>query len=525
MKRSLTLLAATILVVLASSFSAVAIDHGFGTMNYQGIIKDGDGVKVSGIHTISFRIWDDSLGGSQWWSENHTRDIIDGTVCIVLGSINSLASLDWSKQYWIELQILGDNDPMPRIRLTSVPYALNAKMMSGFSPGNLSGQVPVNNGILNINLNADKLDGADRTTFIEEGESNSITNSMIVGGSVTSEEIADGTISLQDIHQNGATPGRIIKWTGSAWMIGDDDIGGAQCGTVLECTSNDPPLTAIQHGQGEAIRIEHRNPNVYGPALYVSTLHRGTAGRFVVNLTTNENYAVYALTKGLGNAVYAESWGADGVYGKTSAPGASGVYGYNSNEQGYGVSGWSDQGIAVYGNSPGWAGYFDGDVYVAGSLLGGNNAFRIDHPLDPENKLLVHSSIASPDMKNVYDGVVELDATGCATVELPEYFEALNKDFRYQLTCIGGFAPIYISEEIHAKMFKISGGEPGLRVSWQVTGIRKDAFAETNRSEAELEKGADDQGFYAHPEAYGLSDDKRIGFNGPDANSGQIGGN
>lgn len=91
-------------------------------------------------------------------------------------------------------------------------------------------------------------------------------------------------------------------------------------------------------------------------------------------------------------------------------------------------------------------------------------------------------------MKNVYDGVISLNETGEVWVELPEWFEALNKDFRYQLTCIGGFANVYIKEEIQNNRFKISGGRPDLKVSWQVTGIRDDAFARANRNPVESMK-------------------------------------
>jgi hypothetical protein len=40
-------------------------------------------------------------------------------------------------------------------------------------------------------------------------------------------------------------------------------------------------------------------------------------------------------------------------------------------------------------------------------------------------------------------------------------FEAINKDFRYQLTSIGGFAPVYIAEDISDGHFKIAEGKPG----------------------------------------------------------------
>ena len=52
-------------------------------------------------------------------------------------------------------------------------------------------------------------------------------------------------------------------------------------------------------------------------------------------------------------------------------------------------------------------------------------------------------------MKNVYDGVVVLDRKGKAEIDLPDWFGALNKDFRYQLTAIGAPGPnLYIAEEI-----------------------------------------------------------------------------
>ena len=106
-------------------------------------------------------------------------------------------------------------------------------------------------------------------------------------------------------------------------------------------------------------------------------------------------------------------------------------------------------------------------------------------------------------MKNIYDGVVVLDGAGEATVELPSYFEALNKDFRYQLTCVGGFAQVYVADEVAGNRFRIAGGKPGLKVSWQVTGIRKDPYAEKNRVQVEVEKTGDERGKYLYPAAYG----------------------
>jgi hypothetical protein len=167
------------------------------------------------------------------------------------------------------------------------------------------------------------------------------------------------------------------------------------------------------------------------------------------------------------------------------------------------------------GGTTDWAGLFDGDVDILGTLSKTAGAFRIDHPLDPEGQYLQHSFVESPDMMNVYNGNVVLDARGEAWVELPEWFEALNRDFRYQLTCIGRFAPVYVAEEIRGNRFRIAGGEAGMRVSWQVTGVRQDPYAEAHRVEVEVPKGPNEVGKYVSPEAYGHSVEDGIRYEPP----------
>ena len=43
-----------------------------------------------------------------------------------------------------------------------------------------------------------------------------------------------------------------------------------------------------------------------------------------------------------------------------------------------------------------------------------------------QTNIFHHSFVESPDMMNVYNGMVRLDAKGEAWVNLPDYFEALN---------------------------------------------------------------------------------------------------
>lgn len=143
-----------------------------------------------------------------------------------------------------------------------------------------------------------------------------------------------------------------------------------------------------------------------------------------------------------------------------------------------------------------------GDLHVAGTLSKAAGAFKIDHPMDPENKYLVHSFVESPDMMNIYNGNIVTDASGKATVQLPDYFNTLNKDFRYQLTVIGSFAQAIISKEVEGNSFEIATNQPNVKVSWQVTGVRQDPWANKNRIPNVVEKSAEDKGKYLNPEVY-----------------------
>ena len=158
-----------------------------------------------------------------------------------------------------------------------------------------------------------------------------------------------------------------------------------------------------------------------------------------------------------------------------------------------------------------YAGLFHGNVQINGNLIKTGGQFKIDHPLDPANKYLNHAFVESPEMKTVYDGLALLDEKGEARVELPDWFMSLNREYRYQLTPIGGAAPnLHVAEEIADNSFKIAGGAPGLKVSWQVTGIRQDAWAEANSMPVEEDKPSDEQGLYLYPELHGAPEDLSI---------------
>jgi len=221
--------------------------------------------------------------------------------------------------------------------------------------------------------------------------------------------------------------------------------------------------------------------------------------------------ATGVFSVGTDTGVYGDAYlGVEGFTDSTS--GGWGVYG---ESQGKGVGGGfynTSTGDALYASNQagGYAAFFDGNVDVDGNLSKAGGSFKIDHPLDPENKYLYHSFVESPDMKNIYDGNVTTDGSGLATVTLPDWFEALNSDFRYQLTVIGQFAQAMVASEISDHQFTIKTDKPNVKVSWQVTGIRQDAWANAHRIPVEESKAPADQGLYLHPELFGAPPEKSI---------------
>jgi hypothetical protein len=227
---------------------------------------------------------------------------------------------------------------------------------------------------------------------------------------------------------------------------------------------------------------------------------------------------------GVMGAAFSSAGFGTGVSGRTLSTSGNGVSGIAldnfSLSQSIGVRGEvvalssTAYGVAGFAPSPAYAGFFSGRVQVTGLLSKGGGSFKIDHPLDPENRYLYHSFVESPDMKNIYDGVATTDAEGFATVSMPDWFEALNRDFRYQLTVIGdgAWARARVYRRLQDGRFVIQTDLPGVEVSWQLTGIRKDPFAEANRIPVEEEKPDGERGRYLHPEAWGRPEEEGVHF-------------
>jgi hypothetical protein len=161
----------------------------------------------------------------------------------------------------------------------------------------------------------------------------------------------------------------------------------------------------------------------------------------------------------------------------------------------------------------GTAGYFTGDVVITGSLSKGSGSFVIDHPLDPENKLLRHNFVESPENLLIYRGRVSLNASGEGTVQLPDYFKALTKEEEatVTLTSIGKpFLTGYDWLPDHSGF--TAYGVAGRDVSWVVYADRDDPVIRQLARPVEEDKGPGsrfcDRGKLLYPKAYGYPESR-----------------
>ena len=315
-------------------------------------------------------------------------------------------------------------------------------------------------------------------------------------------------------------------------------LGGIYSGTAgvsfTPIPSPNPGGITSQGAFGSA--VDSTAYGVYGQ----NTAGTGSTGSAVgvYGISTNTGF-----TGGVGvNGVSNSSTLGVGVYGiSNSTTTGYGVYGQSSSTN---TSGGAGGGIVGVSGGSAYAGIFFGPVTIAnnntqagtlkvagattlsnltvtgflnvtGSVSASVKAFKIDHPLDPAHKYLVHSCIESSEMMNLYRGTAILNSDGKATVTMPAWFDALNTDFSYQLTCVGGYAPVFVSKEVEHNQFEVAGGNPGMKVCWQVTGTRQDAYAKAHPMKVEQDKAKNEQGKYLDPADYGKSKTAQIGYIAP----------
>ncbi len=440
--------------MLVASISAVAAVPGL--INLQGRLTDAASNPLpDASYSVTFRIYDNAgPGGTVLWSEVTSVTTADGLFTRNLGSVTPIPTTVFNNpDRWLGIQVQGFGEMIPRTQLTSVAYALETAQWN--SLGNdlyrLNGGVGIGTNTTPSQLNLFAAPSPSQLNF---------TQSIASAGLNIATQYSD----------DNYTPGVF-------WSTENNNPGRPKAGIYLR---------EMQTG---------------------TEMHFGTSNSYPAGITNSAVVISPEGNVGVGTAPFDDTR----LVVRTGAPAA--VNAGSTRLNGIGVIGQSylgSQAIGVWGGSSGLAGNFSGDVHVNGTLSKTAGSFKMDHPLDPANKYLSHSFVESSDMMNIYNGVITTDAEGDAAVTMPEWFEALNKDFRYQLTVIGQFAQAIVSKKVAGNQFAIKTDKPNVEVSWQVTGIRQDAYANAHRIPVEVMKSDKERGYYQHPELFSQPEEKGI---------------
>ena len=476
-------------------------------MTFQGQLENA-GAPASGTYDLRFTLFDSAVGGAQTGPQ-----VCSDNITIANGRFT--VQLDFGAQFtgsqrFIEIAARPDTGLncssgagyttlSPRQNLTAAPNAAYAKT-------------------------ADLLDGLDSTSFVQTTGAQTVAGAKTLSGpTYLNGFVGFGTtsaIGAANFVMSQTTTGYGGMYINTTGATGLPFYGYAQAGGIAAfhfVDGSDGNKWKLVNGGLTALTVTPAGELGIGTGTFT---YAATPCRVAALIPATKAFAIFGGTPsgtapGAGPGHVPALWVDTGSVMRaveiTSTTLGAGATGLLVSSDG------SNAAITAFGLGGSLAAQFSGNVIVSGSLAKSGGSFKIDHPLDPANKYLYHSFVESPDMMNIYNGNATTDARGYATVAPPDWFEALNKDFRYQLTVIDDsdsedFAQAKVVRQIKDRSFTIRTSRPNVQVSWQVTGIRHDVWADAHRIPVEEDKPPHERGLFLTPTEWGQPKEKGVSY-------------
>lgn len=185
-------------------------------VGFEGQLANSAGQPVAdGPYTITFRLYSVATGGTALWNETQSVNVSDGLYSVQLGSVNPLSPTEFQGERWLGVEVSGDSEMTPRIPISAVPFALNARQAMGLQGRDVATSAPADGDVLKWDETSDQ---------------------WVPGGA----EIPSGAILMMP----GACPTGFVEYTAARgrYVVGVpvDGTIEAAVGTPLGNTENRP---------------------------------------------------------------------------------------------------------------------------------------------------------------------------------------------------------------------------------------------------------------------------------------------
>ena len=164
---------AKLLMILFFAAFTTAL-HAQAKLSIQGFLKKSDGTALTdGDYSLKFRIYNVETGGTAIWTETQpTVEVTGGIYSAVLGSVTAL-NIPFTEPYFVSVAVGSGSEMVPRIPLTSAPYALSLIGQDNKFPS--SGSVGIGTATPTEKLHVKNTTSGGTAKVLLEGPANGIT--------------------------------------------------------------------------------------------------------------------------------------------------------------------------------------------------------------------------------------------------------------------------------------------------------------------------------------------------------------